>query len=216
MKLSGFGTGFFDWSLLGSSFGTGPGFVDPALEAELATHVGLFSLTSAVMFIGSIRGLNKHSTARQGNLMGMVATAMGILSVLASPGFNGAHLRFFCTFFLAGLLGYGVAAKVKMEDMPQLIAGFHSFVGLAAVFTGFATYFGPGSFTFVKALETFLGISVGALTFTGSVVAAGKLHGVIPGSPIILDRRWKLNVAGAAGSLFLGMLFSNPAIYASA
>jgi NAD(P) transhydrogenase len=195
---------------IGSSF-----WADPALEAQLATHVGLFSLTSAVMFIGSIRGLNKHSTAQQGNLMGMVATALGILSVVASPGFNGAHLRFFCTFFLAGALGYGVASRVQMEDMPQLVAGFHSFVGLAAVLTGFASYFAPGPFTFVKALETFVGISVGALTFTGSVVAAGKLHGVIPGSPIILDKRWTLNIAGAAGSLFLGLLYTNPAIYAS-
>merc|ERR1719183_1227581 len=198
MKLSGFGTGFFDWSLLGSSFGTGPGFVDPAIEAELATHVGLFSLTSAVMFIGSIRGLNKHSTARQGNLMGMVATAMGILSVLASPGFNGAHVRFFATFFLAGILGYGVASKVKMEDMPQLVAGFHSFVGLAAVFTGFATYFGPGPFALAKALEMFMGISLGALTFSGSVVAAGKLQCLIPGAPIILENRWKYNFGGLA------------------
>merc|ERR1719174_3509264 len=191
MKLSGFG-GF---GSLGGFFTTSfP--AEQAIDAELATHVGLFSLTSAVMFIGSIRGLNKHSTARQGNLMGMIATALGILSVLASPGFGGAHLRFFSTFLLAGILGYGVASRVKMEDMPQLVAGFHSFVGLAAVFTGFASYFAPGPFTFVKALETFLGISVGALTFTGSVVAAGKLHGVIPGSPIILDNRWKLNFAG--------------------
>jgi NAD(P) transhydrogenase len=201
LKISGFDTAFLS---------------QPSLDAELATHVGLFSLTSAVMFIGSIRGLNKHSTARQGNLMGMIATALGILSVLASPGFGGAHLRFFSTFLLAGILGYGVASRVQMEDMPQLVAGFHSFVGLAAVFTGFASYFAPGPFAFAKALETFLGISIGALTFTGSVVAAGKLHGWIPGSPIIFDNRWKLNFGGLASSVFLGLLYSSPAIYASA
>lgn len=185
-------------------------------EKQLATHVGLFSLTSAVMFIGSIRGLNKHSTAMEGNLMGMVATALGIVSVLASPGFNQAHARFFLTFLLAGGVGYGVATNVKMEDMPQLVAGFHSFVGLAAVFAGFASYFSPAaSYTAMKALETSLGIAIGSLTFTGSVVAAGKLHELIPGKPIILDNRWTLNIAAFSGSALLTGLFMNPLIYAS-
>mmetsp|Transcript_55285 Transcript_55285/g.103884 ORF Transcript_55285/g.103884 Transcript_55285/m.103884 type:complete len:1383 (-) Transcript_55285:63-4211(-) len=204
LKLGGFGGSLVD-----------PLAAEGIIEQELATHVGFVSLTSAVMFIGSIRGLNKHSTAQQGNVMGMVATALGILSVLLSPGFNGAHVRFFATFFAASILGYGVAKQVKMEDMPQLVAGFHSFVGLAAVFAGFANFFAPGPFSCVKALEMFVGTGVGALTFTGSVVAAGKLHGLIPGRPIILDRRWFLNIAGAASSCLLGLLFTNPAIYAT-
>lgn len=197
----------------------GVGSIDAFIEESeksLATHVGLFSLTSAVMFIGSIKGLNKHSTAREGNYMGMVATALGILSVLMSPGFHSAHIRFFATFLAAAGVGYGVATNVKMEDMPQLVAGFHSFVGLAAVFAGFASYFNPmSSYSVMKALETSIGIAIGSLTFTGSVVAAGKLHEVIPGKPIILPQRWLLNGAAIAGSALFTALFLNPATFAS-
>jgi len=193
----------------------GVGF-DAFLEENVATHVGLFSLTSAVMFIGSIKGLNKHSTAREGNYMGMVATALGILSVLMSPGFHSAHIRFFMTFLAAAGVGYGVATTVKMEDMPQLVAGFHSFVGLAAVFAGFASYFNPMSpYTVMKALETSVGIAIGSLTFTGSVVAAGKLHELIPGKPIVLPQRWLLNCLAAAGSVVATGFFLNPVTYAS-
>ncbi|CAE7946263.1 pntB [Symbiodinium sp. KB8] len=254
---------------LGSGGGTaldmlgGVGSIDAFLEESeksLATHVGLFSLTSAVMFIGSIKGLNKHSTAREGNYMGMVATALGILSVLLSPGFHSAHIRpsapeatrgrqckcscsccpvgvsgFFLTFLAAGGVGYGIASTVKMEDMPQLaawqkesdsvqgsslvatqVAGFHSFVGLAAVFAGFASYCNVANpYTVMKALETVVGIAIGSLTFTGSVVAAGKLHEMIPGKPIILPQRWLLNGGALAGSVVLTALFLNPATYAS-
>lgn len=188
---------------------------EETLEQQLSTHVGLFSLTSAVLFIGSLRGLGKHSTAQQGNLMGIVATALGILSVLASPGFNGAHLRFFTTFLLAGTAGYCVAMNVQMEDMPQLVAGFHSFVGLAAVFAGFASFFDPSPFSAIQALETFVGTAIGALTFTGSVVAAGKLHGVIPGRPLIHPNRWLINSVLAGSSVAMGAFFANPAVYSS-
>eukprot|EP00434_Breviolum_minutum_P035833 symbB.v1.2.031733.t1/scaffold3717.1/size51512/3 len=168
------------------------------------------------MFIGSIKGLNKHSTAREGNYMGMVATALGILSVLMSPGFHSAHIRFFITFLAAAGVGYSVATNVKMEDMPQLVAGFHSFVGLAAVFAGFASYFNPiNGYSVMKALETAIGIAIGSLTFTGSVVAAGKLHEVIPGKPIILPQRWLLNAAAIGGSAVMTALFLNPATFAS-
>jgi len=197
----------------------GVGSIDAFIEESeksLATHVGLFSLTSAVMFIGSIKGLNKHSTAREGNYMGMVATALGILSVLMSPGFHSAHIRFFITFLAAAGVGYSVATNVKMEDMPQLVAGFHSFVGLAAVFAGFASYFNPiNGYSVMKALETAIGIAIGSLTFTGSVVAAGKLHEVIPGKPIILPQRWLLNAAAIGGSAVMTALFLNPATFAS-
>merc|ERR1719491_2463179 len=120
------------------------------------------------MFIGSIRGLNKHSTAKQGNWFGILATALGIISVMASPAFAGNHLRFFITFFLASIVGFSAASFVQMEEMPELVAGFHSFVGLAAVFVGLAQFFNPTEpFSKIKALETFLGTAVGSLTFSG-------------------------------------------------
>eukprot|EP00440_Ansanella_granifera_P051488 gb/GFBE01055821.1/.p1 GENE.gb/GFBE01055821.1/~~gb/GFBE01055821.1/.p1 ORF type:complete len:1274 (+),score=357.35 gb/GFBE01055821.1/:1-3822(+) len=209
------GLGMADLPLKLGGVGSIGGFLEES-EKSLATHVGLFSLTSAVMFIGSIRGLNKHSTAREGNYMGMVATALGIISVLASPGFHGAHLRFLLTFLAAGGVGYGVATNVKMEDMPQLVAGFHSFVGLAAVFAGFASYFNPANpYSAMKAIETAVGIAIGSLTFTGSVVAAAKLHELIPGKPIILDNRWLLNGLAVGTSALLSGMFLNPAIFAS-
>lgn len=200
-------SGIADLDVIAGSFANAAPF--------MSTHVGIFSLASAFMFIASIRGLNKHASARQGNLLGMLATALGIISVAVSPGFNGAHARFFVTFALAGLAGYGVAVNVKMENMPQVVAGFHSFVGLAAVFAGFATFLQPGSFSSMKAIEIFVGTAVGALTFTGSVVAAGKFHGILPGRPIVLDHRWVLNSLGAASSICMGALFANPAVYAS-
>lgn len=181
----------------------------------LSTHVGLFSLTAAIMFIMSIRGLNKHSTSKEGNLIGMLATALGILSILVSPGFNGAHLRFLVTFLTAGAVGYVAASQVSMEEMPQLIAGFHSFVGLAAVAAGFASFCHLEPFSALKALETVVGTAVGMLTFTGSVVAAGKLHGIIPGRPIIIPGRWLWNIGGLAASAALTTLFCTPAVHAS-
>jgi len=217
LQVSGFDLGgMFQhmWEgLMGSNLSSFAG--EEIAGGRISTHVGLLSLTSAVMFIGSIRGLNKMATAQEGNLMGMVATAIGIISVLASPGFNGAHLRFFTTFLLASGIGYSMARAVKMEEMPQMVATFHSFVGLAAVLTGFAGYLGPEDYHFMKAVETFLGTAIGALTFTGSVVAAGKLHGSIPGSPIILENRWLLNGISIGSSVVMGAIFCSSRLYAT-
>lgn len=187
------------------------------LTTGLTNHVGLYSLTSAIMFIMSIRGLNKHSTSERGNYIGMLATVLGIASVLVSQGLVGPHFpRFLLAFLAASGVGYGVASQVSMEEMPQLVAGFHSFVGLAAVFAGCAGYFNPSQgYHFATALETILGTGIGMLTFSGSVVAAGKLHGVIPGRPIVLENRWKLNFAGLAGSAVLSSLFCSAGIYGS-
>ncbi|CAD7924036.1 unnamed protein product [Amoebophrya sp. A120] len=192
MKVSGFSPTDFDATVVGH---------------ELQTHVGLLSLASSVGFIGSLRGLNNMKTAKQGNYMGMAATAMGILSVLASPGFGAHYGRFLACFLAAGGVGYTVAESVAMEEMPQLVAGFHSFVGLAAALVGFANHFDGGAITGLQLLEEYLGVGIGALTFTGSVVAAGKLHGSISGAPVILDQRWTLNGMAFAASALMGLLY---------
>eukprot|EP00929_Paragymnodinium_shiwhaense_P087957 TRINITY_DN48123_c0_g1_i1.p1 TRINITY_DN48123_c0_g1~~TRINITY_DN48123_c0_g1_i1.p1 ORF type:complete len:1343 (-),score=328.86 TRINITY_DN48123_c0_g1_i1:273-4301(-) len=181
-----------------------------------STHVGLVSLASAMAFIASLRGLSKHSTAQDGNLLGVLATGLGILSVMSSPGFGDAHVRFLATLALAGGAGYHIASRVKMEEMPQLVAGFHSFVGLAAVFAGFASYLSPESYSLMRALEMFAGVAVGSLTFTGSVVAAGKLHGVLPGSPVLMDNRMLINGLLAGATIPLGFAFCLPTLYAKA
>jgi NAD/NADP transhydrogenase beta subunit len=145
----------------------------------------------------------------------MLATALGIISVLASPAFAGSHMRFFLTFLLASIVGYMAAESVEMEQMPELVAGFHSFVGLAAVFVGLANFFHPGEFAKLRALETFIGTAVGSLTFTGSVVACAKLAGKIPGGPIILPGRWAMNGAGLLTSTLLTICAMNESFYNS-
>jgi len=184
------------------------------IQTELKTHIELLSLTSAVMFIGSLRGLNSLKTAHQGNYLGMAASALGIVSVLASPGFGNNYARFFGTFAAGSLIGAGVAWKVQMEDMPQLVAGFHSFVAVASVLVGFANLFGitatGGTLVGLKALETFLGVAIGSLTVTGSICAAGKLHGVIPGQPIVPPYRWGINGIGLLASTVMGIFFCHP------
>ncbi len=123
----------------------------------------------------------------------------------------GSKLNPSVPFLAASGLGYTVAQSVNMEDMPQLVAGFHSFVGLAAVLVGFANHFaGAPSAILLKLLEEYIGVGIGALTFTGSVVAAGKLHGSIPGRPIASEYRWTINGAGLLATAALGILYCNP------
>lgn len=115
------------------------------------------------------------------------------------------------TFAAAAGIGYTIAEGVEMERMPELVAGFHSFVGLAAVLVGFANHFGgDANGVFLKLLEEYIGVGIGALTFTGSVVAAGKLHGSIPGRPIASEHRWTLNAMGLLLTAVLGAIYTHP------
>jgi len=209
------GSSVFPFTSFATAEGTATvGGATELIKSELKTHIEVLSLTSAMMFIGSLRGLNSHKTAHEGNYLGMAAAGLGILSVVASSGFGGNYARFFSTFFAGGAIGLGVAEIVKMEDMPQLVAGFHSFVGIAAVLVGFANLFAAAGTPLVgvKALETFLGVAIGSLTMTGSFAAAAKLHGIIPGRPIVPPFRWALNGLGLLASIALGVLFCEPSL----
>eukprot|EP00398_MALV-I-01_sp_L67-1_P000309 gene309-781_t len=152
------------------------------------------ALTAALLYIFGLKGLSQHETAGMGNWLGILASALAILSVIFGPAWTLTDsIRFFIVFALSSGVGRYAALSVEMENMPELVAGFHSFVGLAAVFTGFATFFGHWTdgtpISGVKALETAVGVGVGAFTFTGSVAAAGKLAGKIPGRPIDIPLR---------------------------
>jgi H+-translocating NAD(P) transhydrogenase subunit beta len=174
--------------------------------------VTLLYLLSGGLFILSLGGLSTQQTAGRGNRLGII----GMLIAIATTAF-GAEVSGTGYAVLAGCVALGagigavLAARVEMTAMPELVAILHSFVGLAAVLVGFATYLGSDAYTGVEAtiheIEIFLGVFVGMVTFTGSVVAYGKLRGKIGGKPWLLPGRHYLNAGLLAGCLVLGTRF---------
>ncbi|MCH7696803.1 MAG: NAD(P)(+) transhydrogenase (Re/Si-specific) subunit beta, partial [Proteobacteria bacterium] len=148
---------------------------------------------ASVLFILSLSGLSSPETARRGNLYGMVGMAIALLAtifgtVTANYGIMIAGL------LIGGYIGITLARKVKMTEMPELVAILHSLVGLAAVLVGFANFLGhdsgiTGIDKTIHDIETYLGIMIGAVTFSGSVIAFGKLSGKIGGTPLTLPGR---------------------------
>jgi NAD(P) transhydrogenase subunit beta len=166
---------------------------------------------ASILFILSLGGLSHQETARRGNVYGMVGMAVAILATIL-----GSQVDSYLVLVLAVIVGGGVgvylASKVEMTQMPQLVAILHSFVGLAAVLVGIATYLDPtAAYTGVEKtiheVEIFLGVFIGAITFTGSVIAFGKLEGRISGRPVLLPGRHWLNLAGIVISIWLGSEF---------
>jgi NAD(P) transhydrogenase subunit beta len=174
--------------------------------------VNLLYLLSGGLFILSLGGLSTQQTAGRGNRFGII----GMLIAIATTAF-GAQVSGTGYAVLAGCvaLGAGVgavlASRVEMTAMPELVAILHSFVGLAAVLVGYATYLGTGGYTGVEAtiheIEMFVGVFVGMVTFTGSVVAYGKLKGSIGGKPFLLPGRHWLNAALLIVCVLLGARF---------
>ena len=174
----------------------------------MSTNIAsLLYLVSGVLFILALRGLSHPTTSRQGNLYGMVGMGLAILTtlVLARPSF-GSWLLILAGLGLGGGIGAYIARSVPMTAMPQLVAGFHSLVGLAAVLVaGGALYapqaFGlgaPGRIPGASLLEMALGCAIGAVTFTGSIIAFLKLDGRMSGKPILLPNRHVINSGLAA------------------
>jgi H+-translocating NAD(P) transhydrogenase subunit beta len=173
--------------------------------------VTLAYLAAGLMFIFSLGGLSAQETARRGNVLGILGMAMAVLSTAAGP-----QVRDYSVLMLAlavgGSIGALLASRVAMTSMPQLVAILHSFVGAAAVLVGFASYLDPhstlsGIEESIHEVEIFVGVFVGALTFTGSLVAFGKLQGFIRSRPLLLPGRHLLNLAAAAGCIFMGSQF---------
>ena len=163
---------------------------------------GLAYLLSAICFILALRGLSSPETARRGNLTGMIGMAIAIGTTLASP-----HVLSY-TWIIAGILvggtvGTFIALKIRMTALPQLVAAFHSLVGLAAVFIATATLYAPdaygigavGKILTVSLVEMSIGTFIGAITFTGSIVAFAKLQGLVSGAPLIFPGQHSLNAA---------------------
>ena len=167
-------------------------------------------LISAVLFILSLKGLTHPSTARRGNFLGMAGMALAIGATLL-----GSEVESY-GFIVAGVLmgaviGIVVAMRIQMTAMPQLVAALHSFVGMAAVLVAVGTYFNKrdlGQLNAVLMGELSAGAIIGAITFTGSVIAFGKLQGLISGKPVKFAMQHQLNAAIALATIALGVHFA--------
>ncbi|MBZ9657339.1 NAD(P)(+) transhydrogenase (Re/Si-specific) subunit beta [Phyllobacterium lublinensis] len=161
-------------------------------------------LVSGVLFILALRGLSHPTTSRQGNYYGMTGMAISILTTLAlaEPSFKGLGL-IILGLAIGGSVGAYIAKRIAMTAMPQLVAAFHSLVGLAAVLVAAAAVYAPESFGIGEVgsihgqalVEMSLGVAIGAITFTGSIIAFLKLDGRMSGKPIMLPGRHVINVA---------------------
>ncbi|MCA0320062.1 MAG: NAD(P)(+) transhydrogenase (Re/Si-specific) subunit beta [Proteobacteria bacterium] len=184
------------------------------MSANLAA---LLYLVSGILFILSLRGLSSPESSRQGNLFGMIGMTIAVLTTLAyaRPSGIGAWILVLGGIGIGGGIGAVVARRVPMTSMPQLVAAFHSGVGLAAVFVAAAALYAPTAFDIgargtIKGLSLFemgLGVAIGAITFTGSVIAFLKLDGRMSGKPILLPQRHLLNIAIAAAIVVLLVVF---------
>jgi len=188
----------------------------PTLSADLAA---ILYTVSAVLFILALRGLSSPETSRRGNTFGMIGIAIAIVTTLLVAGMNGMGLVLSAGgLAIGGIIGAIIAKKIPMTDMPQLVAAFHSLVGLAAVLVAVAAFFSPGDFGILadgrikpgSLLELGLGTAIGAITFSGSVIAFAKLNGNMSGAPIMLPARHLINIVlGLSIAVLIGMLMKS-------
>jgi NAD(P) transhydrogenase subunit beta len=169
------------------------------MTASLATvsYIG-----ATILFILSLGGLSNPETARRGNLFGIIGMAIAVLATVFGPRVTAAGLPWIVgALVVGGAIGLIAAKKVQMTQMPELVALMHSLVGLAACLVGFASYVDTsiqftGAEKAIHEMEIYVGILIGAVTFSGSIVAFGKLSGRIGGKPLLLPARHWLNLAG--------------------
>ncbi|YCO02144.1 Re/Si-specific NAD(P)(+) transhydrogenase subunit beta [Vibrio sp. VNB-15] len=174
-------------------------------------------IIAALFFILSLAGLSKQESARNGNYYGIAGMAIALIATIFSPSAEG-----FAWVIIAMVIGGGIgvhyAKKVEMTEMPELVAILHSFVGMAAVLVGFNSYLEPPAPVstdlagihaehVIHLVEVFLGVFIGAVTFTGSIVAFGKLRGIISSSPLNLPHKHKMNLAAIVVSTLLMIYF---------
>lgn len=158
-------------------------------------------LASAVMFILALRGLSSPESSRVGNTLGMLGMLLAVVTTILSPEIT-SYAWIFAALAIGGVIGVGIASKIAMTAMPQLVAAFHSLVGLAAVLVAGAAYANPGAFHLLDGadqifiasrIEMALGAVIGALTFSGSIIAFTKLQGLVSGAPIVFRGQHFLN-----------------------
>jgi len=168
-------------------------------------------LGAIILFILALGGLSNQETARRGNFYGMLGMAIALIAAVA--GIKGNYAVLVGTLSLGGVVGFVLARRVQMTQMPELVAILHSLVGLAAALVGYATYLDPdgqhyqGAEKTIHDIEIYLGILIGAVTFSGSVIAFGKLSGKIGGKPLMLPARHWLNLGLLIVTIVVGISF---------
>ena len=175
------------------------------------TVVTVAYLLAGMLFILSLSGLSAQASARRGNTYGIAGMLIAI-AVTAFGPWSPNYAILFAMLVVGGAIGAVLAARVQMTAMPQLVAILHSFVGLAAVLVGLSATLSPrfeltGIERRIHDVETFLGVFIGAITFTGSIVAFGKLQGMIRSKPLLLPGRHVMNVVAVLLCVVLGVLF---------
>src|SRR5512139_4125082 len=183
------------------------------MSSTLATisYVG-----ATILFILSLGGLSNPETSRRGNLYGMIGMAIAVLATVFGPSVTAKGIPWIVgAMVVGGAIGLYAARTVKMTQMPELVALMHSLVGVAAVLVGYANYIDPaaaGQFTgaekTIHEIEIYIGVLIGAITFSGSVIAFGKLAGKISGKPVLLPARHWLNLAGLLVVIWYGGVFA--------
>ena len=179
-----------------------------------ASWTGYAYLISSVLFILALRGLSSPETARRGNMMAIIGMAIAIVTTLMDPGFMSFGM-IILAILIGGTIGTVTALKIQMTALPQLVAAFHSLVGMAAVFVATSALFNPkayglgaiGEIPGASLVEMSLGTAIGAITFSGSVIAFAKLQGLMSGSPITFPGQHKLNLLVGLAILALIIIF---------
>jgi NAD(P) transhydrogenase subunit beta len=181
-----------------------------AAEHAVPGWAGAAYLVAGVLFILALRGLSSPTSSRRGNRFGMIGMLIAIVTTLILHGTGLVEIG--VAIAIGGVIGFITARKIAMTDMPQLVAAFHSLVGMAAVLVAAAAYLNPMAFGIagadgvihhVSRIEMGLGIAIGAITFSGSVIAFLKLNGNMSGKPIMLPGRHVINLATLAGIIGL-------------
>ncbi len=174
-------------------------------------------IIAAIMFVLSLAGLSKQETARNGNRFGIIGMAIALIVTILSGDVQ-SMIYILIAMLIGGLIGVRLALKVEMTEMPELVAVLHSFVGLAAVLVGYNSFINiytnvhipeSGVLLNIELTEIFLGVFIGAITFTGSIVAYGKLHGKISSKALSLPHKHMLNLLALIASIVLMFLFIN-------
>ncbi|HVK95374.1 MAG TPA: Re/Si-specific NAD(P)(+) transhydrogenase subunit beta [Noviherbaspirillum sp.] len=172
-------------------------------------------LGAAILFILSLGGLSNPETSRRGNLYGIIGMTIAVLATVFGPYVSAAGLPWIIGAMVIGAaIGLYAARTVQMTQMPELVALMHSLVGLAATLVGYASYIDPaasanfsGAEKVIHEIEIYVGILIGAITFSGSVIAFGKLSARIGGKPLLLPARHWLNLAGLLAVIYCGVQF---------
>src|SRR6266545_3018834 len=185
------------------------------MNANLAA---ILYLVAGVLFILSLRGLSSPATSRQGNIFGMVGMAIAIVTTLAGhpPADGVAWVLVISGIAIGGSIGAVIARRVPMTSMPELVAAFHSLVGMAAVLVAAGALYAPAAFDIgtvgaihkSSLVEMSIGAAIGAVTFTGSVIAFLKLSGRMSGAPILLPVRHAINIALALAIVVIIVWFA--------